>query len=143
MAGEPVGPVVWVYDGEKFVDGVFHVACSDCSRVVFSDESCPRCNAMAGLAEALRTPNVWPVPNGCQTCEDEEVRYVAMVPAEVSYGGGRADKATTVIDMWDMGFHGVSVDCVDCGIVARVEDTPGEDATCPLCAAPGPLRARP
>ena len=33
--------------------------------------------------------------------------------------------------------HGYRVDCTDCGTVAE------ERARCPLCDAPGPLRARP
>src|SRR4051812_35601672 len=29
MVAEPVGRITWVYDGEKFVDGVYEVRCSD------------------------------------------------------------------------------------------------------------------
>ena len=29
MGGEPVGKLTWVYDGEKFVDGVYEVACAE------------------------------------------------------------------------------------------------------------------
>src|SRR6188472_1890421 len=27
MGGEPVGKLTWVYDGEKFIDGVYEVTC--------------------------------------------------------------------------------------------------------------------
>ena len=36
-AAPTVGPVKWAYDGEKFLDGVFEVTCSQCERIVFSD----------------------------------------------------------------------------------------------------------
>jgi hypothetical protein len=43
--------------------------------------------------------------------------------------------------MHDPGFHGISVDCIDCGVVAQASDA--LKPKCPLCAAHGPLRARP
>src|SRR5258708_35308499 len=30
MGGEPIGRVKWVYDGEKFVDGVYRIVCAGC-----------------------------------------------------------------------------------------------------------------
>src|SRR4051812_31109897 len=62
MGGEPVGRVSWGYDGEKFVDGVYEVACTDCKQLAFGADVCPRCHAAGGLARALATPNQWPVP---------------------------------------------------------------------------------
>jgi hypothetical protein len=136
-AGEPVGSITWVYDGEKFVDGVFEVRCAACSKIVFAADCCPRCNAAGALPEALGSTNRWPVPQACAGCEGEEVRYIALVPARVTYEGRRADKARTSTELHEPGFHGFRVDCVDCGTVAQLQ------THCPLCAAAAPLRPRP
>jgi hypothetical protein len=137
MGGEPVGRLGWAYDGEKFVDGVFEVACAACGKVLFAADVCPRCHAPGGLALALAAVNGWPVPAGCPGCDDEQVRYVAFVPATVMYEGKRAERAQTSVEIHDPGFHGFRVDCRDCGRVAERKDS------CPLCDAPAPLRDRP
>ena len=85
----------------------------------------------------LATPNRWPVPAACPSCDDEELRYVAFVPARVVYEGKRADRARSTTELHEDGFHGYRADCRDCGTVAELT------AACPLCDAPGPLRARP
>jgi hypothetical protein len=125
LGGEPVGRLKWVYDGEAFVDGVFHVACARCKAEVFASTDCPRCHAAAGLARALESENAFPVPVACPSCGGEEVRLVAIVPAR------------TTVELLDPGFHAHRVDCKSCGTVARLE------GRCPLCDAEGPLRARP
>jgi hypothetical protein len=137
IGGEPVGALAWVYDGEKFVDGVFQATCADCQHALFRDDGCPRCNAAGALAAVLAAPNRWPVPSACPGCQGEEVQYVAMVPARVAYQDGRADKARTSTELHDAGFHGYRVDCVDCGTVGELTEG------CPLCQAPAPLRPRP
>ncbi len=137
LGGEPTGRMTWVYDGEKFVDGVYQIVCATCAEIVFSAEVCPRCDAAGGLARALDTPNRWPVPAACPGCDGEEVRYIAFVPARVAYQGKRAEKARSSTELHEPGFHGARVDCRDCGTVAELTDR------CPLCDAPGPLRARP
>ena len=141
MGGEPVGELTWIYDGEKFVDGVFEVACADCQHALFSDDGCPRCHAAGVLPAVLAAHNRWPVPAACPACQGEEIQYVAMVPARVAYQGKRADRARTSTELHDPGFHGYRVDCVDCGTVAELTDG------CPLCQAPAsdsrPLRPRP
>jgi ribosomal protein S27E len=137
MGGEPVGRLAWAYDGEKFVDGVFEVACAACGDVVFAAEVCPRCHAPAGLARALEATNGWPAPDRCPGCDDEQVRFVAFVPARVTYEGKRAERAQTSVELHDPGFHGFRVDCRDCGTVRERTET------CPLCDGPGPLRPRP
>jgi hypothetical protein len=137
MGAEPVGRVTWVYNGEKFVDGVFEVSCADCKQVVFAANACPRCHAQGGLARALDRPNGWPVPARCPACAREELRYIAFLPAKVTYEGKRAAKAQSSIELHEDGFHGYRVDCRDCGTVAERTDD------CPLCDAPSPLRPRP
>lgn len=137
MGAEPCGVLTWAYDGEKFVDGVFEVTCAACKKVVFTADVCPRCHAPGGLAKALGTENTWPVPDKCPRCDDEEVRYVAFVPAKVTHDGERAEKARTITELHEPGFHGYRVDCKDCGAVLERRNV------CPLCEAPGPLRVRP
>jgi hypothetical protein len=140
LAGEPVGRATWAYDGEKFVDGVYEVTCSACSSKLFSADVCPRCHAPDGLA--LATANALAVPLVCADadCGAEEIRYLALVPARVSYDEGGADKARSATEPHDDGFHGLRATCRACGAVA-VERTDAD--ACPLCEAPGPLRARP
>jgi hypothetical protein len=137
MGGEPVDRITWIYDGEKFVDGVYRVSCADCKQLVFEADVCPRCHAPGGLQPALHTANRWPVPPACPECGEEQVKYLALLPARVVYEGARADKARSLAEPHDDGFHGYRVDCRDCGTVAQLLDS------CPLCAAPAPLRARP
>ena len=137
LAGEPTARLTWVYDGEKFVDGVYDVRCAACAEIVFSAEVCPRCHAPGGLARALASPNRWPVPARCPGCDGEEVRYIAFVPARVAYQSKRAEKARSSTELHEEGFHGARVDCRDCGTVAELTER------CPLCEAPGPLRVRP
>jgi hypothetical protein len=137
LGGEPVGKLTWCYDGEKFVDGVYEIACAACSGAIFSESSCPRCHAADGLARALAAENSYPLPAECPSCQAEEVRYVAMLPATTVYEGKRATAPRTDVDPYDSGFHGFRIDCVDCGTVAEMKER------CPLCDAPGPLRQRP
>ena len=70
-------------------------------------------------------------------CGEEEVIYRALLPARVVYEERRAEKPRTATEPHDDGFHGYRVDCRDCGTVSELIES------CPLCAAPGPLRARP
>lgn len=137
MGGEPVGKLKWVYNGEKFLDGVFEITCAACQHVIFSSPDCPRCHAPGMLKQALTTENRYPVPEACPSCEHDEVRYIAFLPARVVYEGKRAEKARTTVELLDPGFHGYRVDCKTCGKVAELR------GSCPLCQAPGPLRPRP
>ena len=137
LGGEQYGSLVWAYKGETFVDGVFEIACAACKKVLFHEDACPRCNAEGALPEILATENRLPLPVSCNQCGTQKLNLTAMVPATVLYQGKRGEKARASADMADEGFHGVRVDCVSCGNVATV------GKNCPLCAAPGPLRARP
>src|SRR3982751_1849113 len=81
MGGEPVGRVTWIYDGEKFVDGVYEVTCAACpTPPLFTADVCPRCHAPGGLETALTSPNRFDVPARCPSCDDDEVRFVAFFP---------------------------------------------------------------
>jgi hypothetical protein len=135
--GEPVGKLKWVYDGEKFLDGIYEIACAGCKRELFASADCPRCHAAGALLAALSSTNAYPVPLECPACQSEEVRYIAFLPAKATYEGKRAEKARTSVELLDPGFHGYRVDCKTCGTVAELE------GACPLCGAPGPIRERP
>ena len=137
LDGEPVGRPTWLYDGEKFIDGIYAVHCADCKAAIFESDVCPRCHAPGGLARALEATNRWSIPHRCSGCEGEEIRYVALIPARVDYEGKRADKARTSTELHEAGFHGLRADCRACGTFAE------QSGTCPLCDGPGPLRARP
>jgi hypothetical protein len=41
MAAEPVGRLYWAYNGEKFVDGVFEVACASARQLSSPRTSAP------------------------------------------------------------------------------------------------------
>ena len=86
---------------------------------------------------ALATENRFPRLAECPQCGAEELRYTAMLPAVVTYERKRAAAPRAQSDPYEPGFHGYKVSCEDCGDVAE------QSASCPLCAAPGPLRARP
>src|SRR5688500_17974869 len=75
MGGEPIGRVKWVYNGEKFVDGVYRIVCTACDEEIFAEDACPRGHAPRGLMRALAAPNGWPVPARCPDCQGEEVGY--------------------------------------------------------------------
>ena len=142
VAGEPVGRVSWIYDGEKFVDGVYAVDCAACGAALFTADVCPRCHAPGGLSIALSAANRWPVPAGCADadCGGEEIRYAAFVPARVVYEGRRAEPARTGVEPHEPGFHGLRAECRACGQTIPVR---ADGDRCPLCDGPGPLRARP
>jgi hypothetical protein len=116
---------------------VFDIACAACKKVLFHEDACPRCHAEGALPDILATPSRLELPASCSQCGTQKLNLTAMVPATVLYQGQRADKARASVDMADEGFHGVRVDCTSCGNVGSV------GKSCPLCAAPGPLRVRP
>jgi hypothetical protein len=136
MGGEPIGRLGWAYDGEAFCDGVYEITCGACSQCLFSADVCPRCHAPGGLAIALESENAHPLPLACPGCGHEEVAYLAMVPAETTWEGKKAEKARTEVDLHDPGFHGYQAVCKHCGPFAV------ETSRCPLCEAPAPLRDR-
>jgi hypothetical protein len=132
MAGEPNNEGRWVHDGEKFVDGTYRIACASCTHLVFESGVCPRCNAEGGLARALAEPSRLTVPKRCPKCNELELLALAFVPARANAG----DKPKQLVDYGDPGYHVVAYACHGCDNAVVAE-------RCPLCDAPGPLRARP
>jgi len=136
MLGDPNDDGRWVHDGEKFVDGTYHITCGSCAHVVFHDDACPRCHAAGGLAKALADTSRLSVPKRCPACKETELLALALIPAAVRYSGGTAALPRPLVDFSEAGYHVVAYACESCD--AAVVAQP-----CPLCDAPGPLRPRP
>ena len=136
MLGEPNDAGRWAHDGEKFVDGVYHVACVACGRVVFSDDACPRCHTAGGLERALAETSRLAVPKRCATCNELELLTLAFVPASARHGGGEPPKPKPLAEFGDPGYHVIAYACDSCDAAVVTQ-------RCPLCDAPGPLRPRP
>jgi hypothetical protein len=136
MLADPNGPGRWAHDGEKFVDGTYRIACAACHATVFSSDACPRCHAPGGLARALAEPSRLAIPKRCPTCNELELLAVALVPAIARAGAGETPKPKPLAEFGEPGYHVVAFACEACEH-ATVADG------CPLCGAPGPLRARP
>jgi hypothetical protein len=136
MAADPNDAGRWVHDGEQFVDGTYRVACAGCARPAFESADCPRCHAPGGLARALGEPSRLAVPKRCPKCNELELLAIALVPAAARYGGGEAPKPRPLVEFGEPGYHVVAFACDACDHAVVAEG-------CPLCGAPGPLRARP
>ena len=138
MAAEPIGPIKWVYDGEKFIDGAYAITCASptCRHAIFATADCPRCHATGGLARALADTTRLVVPKRCPTCKETELLALALIAATATYAPGTPPKPQPLVDFGEPGYHVVAFACEACeaAVVAQ---------TCPLCDAPGPLRPRP
>ena len=135
MLGDPDDDGRWAHDGEKFVDGVYRIACAACGAVAFEDAACPRCHADGGLARALAAPTRAMPPKRCPTCRGTELMIDALVPAVAAYRGDRV-APKPLAELGDPGWHVVAITCDECGPIVTA-------AGCPVCEAPGPLRERP
>jgi hypothetical protein len=136
MLADPTTAGRWAHDGEKFVDGTYRVTCVACARVVFESDVCPRCNVAGGLARALGEPSKLAVPKRCPSCNELELLAVALVPAIARSGGGETPKPKPLVEFGEPGYHVVAFACEACDHAITAQG-------CPLCGAPGPLRARP
>lgn len=136
MVGEPSDAGRWVYDGEKFVDGTFRIACATCAHVAFASDACPRCNQAGTLPATRAATTRMPVPKKCPGCGEFELMSLAMVPARAQYSGGRAAPPKALCEPGEPGFHVVAFACESCDAATVTQ-------ACALCDAPGPLRPRP
>ena len=143
VAAEPVGRVTWAYDGERFVDGVYRRHVRGLRRdPVFGGRvpAVPRARRSGTRAgHAQRVGRAARVRRPGLRRGGDQVRRLRP-GARHATSSGRADKARTATEPHDDGFHGLRATCRGCGAVA-VERT--DAGPCPLCEAPGPLRARP
>ena len=55
MLGDANNDGKWVHDGEKFVDGVYRIACATCGVEAFASDACPRCHAPIMPSATART----------------------------------------------------------------------------------------
>ncbi len=136
MLADPNDAGRFVHDGEKFVDGIYRIACASCAHVMFEDTHCPRCHAADGLTRALSEPSRLKVPKRCPKCNEIELLALAFVPSTTRYVAGEPPKPKPLVEFGEPGHHIVAFACESCD---AAEVTP----QCPLCDAPGPLRPRP
>jgi hypothetical protein len=135
MLADPNDAGRWVHDGEKFIDGVYRIACAGCGRVAYDSADCPRCHATGGLARALAEPTRLAIPKRCPKCNELELLALALVPARARYGSG-APRPEPLAEVGEAGVHFVAFACESCDAATVTQ-------ACPLCDAPGPLRPRP
>lgn len=134
MVGDPNDAGRWVHDGEKFVDGTYRIACTKCAHAAFASDVCPRCNAPGALTKALESTSRVTIPKRCPTCNELELLAIALVPAKAP--ATLSPKAKPTAEYGEPGYHVVAYACHAC-------DNAVVSERCPLCDAPGPLRARP
>jgi hypothetical protein len=132
MLGDPTNAGRWVHDGEKFVDGTYEIRCAACKHVAFAADICPRCNAAGGLARAIGDDSRLVAPKRCTKCNELEMLAIALVAARAR----RGETPKPLADFGEPGYHLVAYACDGCSNAVVADG-------CPLCAAPGPLRARP
>ncbi len=135
MLADPNDAGRWVHDGEKFVDGVYRIACTACKAVIFEDPACPRCHAEGGLARALADTSRLPIPKRCPSCNELELLALALVAAKAKSGAG-TPKPEALAEYGEPGHHVVAYACENCDAAVVTQK-------CPLCDATGPLRPRP
>lgn len=134
MVGDPNDAGRWVHDGEKFVDGTYRIACTKCAHAAFASDVCPRCNAPGALGVALESTSRVTIPKRCPKCNELELLAIALVPAKAP--ATPSPKAKPTAEYGEPGYHIVAYACHAC-------DNAVVSERCPLCDAPGPLRARP
>ena len=138
MGGEPVGRLTWVYDGEKFVDGVYEVACAACKEVLFAADVCPRCHAPGGLARALADAQPLAGAVGLPVVRRRAAALRRVRPgARRLRGQAGREGAQRRPSCTRTAFTAIAP------TAATAAPWPSATDACPLCEAPAPLRARP
>ncbi len=135
MLADPNDAGRWVHDGEKFVDGIYQISCTQCSAVMFEHAACPRCHADGGLAKALGDTSRLAIPKRCASCNEIELLGLALVAAKAKSGAG-TPKPEPLAEFGEPGHHLVAYACENCDAAVVTQQ-------CPLCDATGPLRPRP
>ena len=95
IGGEPVGALTWIYDGERFVDGVFEVACADCSHRCSATTTVPAAMPRGSCPRFCPPKNRWPVPAACPGCVGGGNPVRGDGSRALAYQGKRADRART------------------------------------------------
>lgn len=136
MLGKSNNDGRWAHDAAKFFDGVYRVQCLGCRTMAHDTTDCPRCHRPNALADALDASTRLLVPTLCPACRGTEMTLVTFAPARVKAVEHQRAAPTAAALFGDVGYHVAQVACVTCDWTKVAEG-------CPLCAAPGPLRARP
>lgn len=129
--GELHGSPSWGYKGEDLVRGTHRVECARCHGELYTSTVCPLCEREGGVERALDTENAFPFVETCAECGSAQLTASAYVPAKVSYGGARAQKARSNVAPEDPGFHAFRIECKICRHAVRAAPS-----ACVLCAAP-------
>lgn len=129
--GDLYGSPSWGYVGEQLVSGTYRIECARCDAELYASEACPLCGAEGGVARALETESTLPFPEICGECQGAQLTASAYVPARVSYGGARAQKARSNVAPEDPGFHAFRIECKRCRNAVTAPR-----AACVLCTTP-------
>lgn len=129
--GELYGSPSWGYKGEQLVQGTYRIECGRCHAELYASTVCPLCADERGVERALDTENAFPFQEACAECAGAQLTASAYVPARVSYGGARAQKARSNVAPEDPGFHAFRIECKICR-----HATTAPRSSCVLCGAP-------
>lgn len=126
----------WAHDAPKFFDGVYRIQCLGCRTMAHDSPDCPRCHRPNALAETLAASTRLVVPTLCPACRGTEMKLTTFAPATVKAVEHQRAAPTPSALLGDIGYHVAAIACVTCDWSKAADG-------CPLCAGPGPLRARP
>ena len=140
LGGEPVGRVTWAYDGEKFVDGVYAVTCAGMPQAALRQRALPALPRARGPRPRARHAESVARPDGVR--RPRLRRRGAPLPGFPTRQSPLRRKARR---------QGAKLDRAARRRLPRrarrvprlPTDSFRSSDRCPLCAAPGPLRARP
>jgi hypothetical protein len=136
MLGKSNNDGRWAHDAAKFFDGVYRIQCLGCRTMAHDSADCPCCHRASGLADALDASSRLVVPTVCSQCRGTEMKLTTFAPARVKAVEHQRAAPTPSALLGDTGYHVATIACVACNW-SKTSDS------CPLCAGPGPLRARP
>jgi hypothetical protein len=129
--GDLYGSPSWGYKGEQLVQGTYRIECARCHAELYASEVCPLCESAGGVERALDAENEFAFVAACSECGGAQLTASAYVPARVSYGGARAQKARSNVAPEDPGFHAFRIECKVCR-----HATTAPRGTCVLCGTP-------
>ena len=119
----------WIYDPDKFVDGVYRIQCMGCQTPAFDSPDCPRCHRPNGLKDALDGESRLVAPSRCPECKGTEMTLTTYAPASVKAVEDQRAQPAQLAYFGDVGYHVAHIACVTC------EWT--QSATgCPICGGP-------
>ena len=142
MLGDANDDGKWVHDGEKFVDGVYRIACATCGVEAFASDACPRCHAPGALPATLAAPSHLAVPKRCPACSGMQLALIGFAPATVRTTGAKPPTPTPRALFGEPGFHVIAMACDDCDWARTAPSGPSARPTprpAPPAAPPRPI----